>query len=43
MVKWINFLAFIEVLCDVKQTKNNSDVVRSVAQAVEKVLEIERG
>lgn len=43
MVKWIHFLAFIEVLCDVKQTKNNSDVVRSVAQAVEKVLEIERG
>ncbi len=41
VVNKFNFLAFIvEVLCNVKYTKNNSDVVRSVVQAAERILGI---
>ena len=41
VVSRFNFLAFIvEGLCVVKQSKNNSDVVRSVMQAAERVLGI---
>lgn len=39
VVSRVNFLAFmVEVLSGLKQTKNNSDVVRSVVQAAERVL-----
>ncbi len=41
VVSRFNFLAFIvEVLCVVKQSKNISDMVRSVVQAAERVLGI---
>ena len=42
VVNKFNFLTFIlEVLCDIKQTTNNSDMVRSVVKTAERIFGIE--